>query len=381
MKIIGIHDGHDCSAALMVDGKIIYAAQEERFSRLKGDYGFPKKAIEDLFKFSKLKPKDIDLVAIGSLTLNPVLLKLKRNAQFSVADWIYEQEKFWIPKIFKKKKINYWKIFKNRIKKFDKYYNYNNKSLNSYMNKSDMQKFRLQRLESIAKYLKIEEKKIKFILHEDCHTHYSYYFFPKRENGIAITSEGIGDYSNGSVSVIKRDKFTLKSYNRDNHLGHIYQYITLLLGMKPGNHEYKVMGLAPYASNYEINKCYKIFDKILKIKGLNIVFDKKPKDLFFHFKEKFKNCRFDGIAGALQKFLEKKLTDWFVVCNKKLKLNTFYFSGGVAQNIKAALHLSKLKEVKTYLFHLQQEIRQSLLEPVIMLQLTILKLKKNVFFP
>ena len=116
--------------------------------------------------------------------------------------------------------------------------------------------------------------------------------------------------------------------------------------MKPGNHEYKVMGLAPYASNYEINKCYKIFDKIQKLRGLNIVFDKKRKDLFFHFKEKFKNCRFDGIAGALQKFLEKKLTDWFVVCNKKLKLNTFYFSGGVAQNIKAALHLSKLKEVK-----------------------------------
>ena len=110
-----------------------------------------------------------------------------------------------------------------------------------------------------------------------------------------------------------------------------------------------VMGLAPYASNYEINKCYKIFDKILKINGLNIVFDKKPKDLFFHFKKKFKNCRFDGIAGALQKFLEKKLSDWFKACNTRLKFNSFYFSGGVAQNIKAALHLSKLKEVKNIL--------------------------------
>ena len=44
MKIIGIHDGHDASVALMVDGKIIFAAQEERFSRLKGDYGFPQKS-------------------------------------------------------------------------------------------------------------------------------------------------------------------------------------------------------------------------------------------------------------------------------------------------------------------------------------------------
>ena len=110
MKIIGIHDGHDASVALMVDGKIIFAAQEERFSRLKGDYGFPKRAVEEMFKFSGLKPSEIDLVTVGSFNLNPVLLKLKRNAQFSVADWIDEQENFGSLKYFSIKNINYWKI-------------------------------------------------------------------------------------------------------------------------------------------------------------------------------------------------------------------------------------------------------------------------------
>ena len=56
--------------------------------------------------------------------------------------------------------------------------------------------------------------------------------FPDRKDGIAITSEGIGDYSNGSVSTVKKNKFNLISFNKENHLGHIYQYITLLLGMK-----------------------------------------------------------------------------------------------------------------------------------------------------
>ena len=116
MNIIGIHDGHDCSIALMVNGKIVYAAQEERFSRLKGDYGFPKKAAEDLFKFSKLKPKDIDLVAVGTFNLNPALLKLKRNAQFSVADWVFEQEKFWKPKSFIIKKLIIGKYLKPELK-------------------------------------------------------------------------------------------------------------------------------------------------------------------------------------------------------------------------------------------------------------------------
>ncbi len=346
MNIIGIHDGHDCSIALISNGKIVYASQEERFSRLKGDYGFPKKASNDLFKFSGLKPKDIDLVIVGSKKLNPVLLKIKRNANFTVNDWIYEQDKFWKPKIFYKKNINYWNVFKKRIKNYDKYYNYGKFVNNGYMNVSNMNSFQLERLNSISKHLNISKNKIKFALHEDCHKFYSYYFFSERKNGISITAEGIGDYSNGSVSIIKNNKFFLKSYNTQNHLGHIFQYITLLLGMKPGNHEYKVMGLAPYASNYEINKCYKFFDEILKVKGLNLVFNKKPKDLFFHFKEKLKNCRFDGIAGAVQKFLEKKLEIWFNTCGKKLNSQIFYFAGGVAQNIKAGLYLSKLKYIK-----------------------------------
>ena len=206
MKIIGIHDGHDASVALMVDGKIIFAAQEERFSRLKGDYGFPKRAVEEMFKFSGLKPSEIDLVTVGSFNLNPVLLKLKRNAQFSVADWIDEQEKFWKPKIFFNKNINYWKIFRKRFKKFDKYYNYKN-FLKGYMNSNELKRFRFERLNSISKHLRIKKNKIKFVLHEDCHKYYSFYFFSERKDGIAITSEGIGDYSNGSVSTVKKINF------------------------------------------------------------------------------------------------------------------------------------------------------------------------------
>ena len=101
--------------------------------------------------------------------------------------------------------------------------------------------------------------------------------------------------------------------------------MTLLLGMKPSQHEYKVMGMAPYANKFEINKCLKVFMDVLKVKKLNIVYKKKPKDLFFYFKEKFIACRFDGIAGAVQIFLEKMLLKWFDSCSKILKKKTFYF--------------------------------------------------------
>ena len=105
------------------------------------------------------------------------------------------------------------------------------------------------------------------------------------------------------------------------------------------------MGLAPYASEYDVNKCYKIFSDILTVKNLDVVYKNKPEDLYFHFKEKFKYSRFDGIAGGLQKFLEVILERWFEQIVKKTKVRNIYFSGGVAQNIKAGLYLSKNKKI------------------------------------
>lgn len=345
MIILGINEGHEASAALMIDGKIVSANQEERFSKIKCDYGLPLKAISECLKSSKVLAQDIDEVAVASQLLNPVLIRLKRNANFSIEDNIEEQEKFWKPYILYKKKVDYWKIFRNKKFIFDKYYNFKNIS-NAYHDNKDMIKFRDRRIDAISSYVNVSKDIIKLYVHEECHKNYSFYFFPKREDGLALTCESIGDYSNGSVSDIKKGKFLLKAHTKENRLGHIYKYITLLLGMKPGVHEYKVMGLAPYASSYEINKCYGVFDKILKVSKLNLVHNKKPKDLFFHFKEKLKACRFDGIAGALQNFLENKLLDWFLSCGTILKKDIFYFSGGVAQNIKAGLFLSKNKSVK-----------------------------------
>ena len=71
---------------------------------------------------------------------------------------------------------------------------------------------------------------------------------------------------------------------KKNRIGTLYKMITLLLGMKVSQHEYKVMGLAPYASEYEINKAYKVaFKNLFKVKGYGIFLKKKTKRFFFSF--------------------------------------------------------------------------------------------------
>ena len=80
MIILGIHDGHNASAALIVDGKLVCAIGEERLSRDKHQYGYPEKAIESVLKFGNISPSDIDRVAMATPTLPPAYFYTQRNS-------------------------------------------------------------------------------------------------------------------------------------------------------------------------------------------------------------------------------------------------------------------------------------------------------------
>ena len=105
-------------------------------------------------------------------------------------------------------------------------------------------------------------------------------------------------------------------------LGRIYRYITLLLGMKPAEHEYKVMGLAPYGTEYH-GKNSKFFWKFNSIDGFKIKRNKNLKDIFLQREKSLNAERFDGIAWGLQKFTEQFLTKWINNIIKKRKLITY----------------------------------------------------------
>ena len=118
--------------------------------------------------------------------------------------------------------------------------------------------------------------------------------------------------------------------------------------MRPYHDEYKVMGLAPYATDKEVLKSLKNFKDIFKLTndGLGITYKKKPSDLYYSFKKILKGNRFDGIAGALQITLEKIVTEWLKSVQKITKRNILCYGGGVAMNVKANGKLSEIKGFK-----------------------------------
>lgn len=340
--ILGIQEAHDASASLMIDGEIVAAAQEERFTGLKGCYGYPENAITACLKSAGIDAKQIDEVVLASHNWNPVLTRIQRNANFSVDDWVKEQHEFWKPTLLEGRHVSYYELYKDREDfTYDDSYPMDH-LLKGYMDPEEMSQMSIIRKSTVGSRLGIATEKIRTVTHEDCHTFYAYFGGPLRGEVLSLTSEGIGDYSNGTVSKFSEDGREELAHTSQNHLGHIYQFITLILGMKPSHHEYKLMGLAPYANVKELAKSYRVFENILKVDGLNIVYGEKPKDLYFHFREALEGHRFDGIAGALQRFLEVVLCEWVSNCVVATGLSRVCFSGGVAQNIKACKKVAEL---------------------------------------
>src|SRR5262249_29916179 len=149
MLILGIHDAHDAGAALMIDGRVLAAAQEERFTGLKGDYGYPAHAIAFCLRQASLDAKDIDFVALATHSVNPVLTHIQRNANFSVQDWVTEQEAYWKPRLLEGRSVNYYELFKGRADfVYDDSYPVEG-LLNGYMNPDETQRFAAVRRETI----------------------------------------------------------------------------------------------------------------------------------------------------------------------------------------------------------------------------------------
>ena len=352
MIILGICDSVESHACLLKDGKLVAAISEERLTRIKADAGYPKKSIEKVLEIGQIKPHQIDIVAIAGYDNGLFQSIYKPGALFTIQDWIEQNEKYWKPKLYENKKLGelddflYWK------KKYPKIKNNIYKDLIKRATKKNIRHhtkiFNEVRKKVICNHLKINEKKIKVFRHETCHQYYGLFSQQqKKKNSLILTLEGMGDDSSATISLANKKGIKEIYRTSDAMIGRLYRYITLLLGMKPGQHEYKVMGLAPYGQEYHGKKSLNHFKKFNKISGHKITRNKKLKDVYYSSRSELHGERFDGIAWGLQKFTEDFLKKWTINCIKKFKIKDVILSGGVAQNIKAVKYLQDQKMIKS----------------------------------
>ena len=352
MIILAISDSHESHACILINGKIVSAIAEERLSRLKTDSGYPYKSIEKVIVEAGIKKNEIDLVVLAGEKAGLFHTLLKPSAQFSIQDWIYQNEKYWKPKLIEGKSLSFvddFNLFKNKIPNIKKnpYYELVSE-VKKYPKKNPFKILQKIRKKVISKQLGISSEKIIFIRHEECHQYYGYYSQASfKSNALIFTIEGGGDDSSATISLAKKGKIQEKYKTNKASLGRLYRYITLLLGMKPTQHEYKVMGLAPYGSKFHgeasLNH-FRKYDKVVKDKIIN---QKNFKDVYYSSQKALEGQRFDGIAWGLQNYLEEVLVKWVENNIKKYKIKDVILSGGVAQNIKAMQALINSKNINS----------------------------------
>lgn len=347
MNILGLYWGLCSTAALFQEHDLTSAVSEERFSRLKNDDAFPLKSINYCLSSLPGGSMDLDGIAIASYTQG-YWYSLKRKARWSIDDYVKEQREYWYPVLIEGKKVLPADFLRDHIDTNQYPESFWQASLsNSELVETFDEK---QRANIVSKAVGVDTSKIHLIEHHRCHAYYAYYANQFRSRPVlALTIDGWGDGCNATINIFdETGKYKRVYTSKEANIGRIYRYITLLLGMKPNEHEYKVMGLAPYAKESVAKKAYEVFKSTLYVDGIDFKWHEKPTDSYFWFKDKLEGCRFDGIAAGMQRWVEELLCDWVGNAVKEFGIKDVVLSGGVAMNIKANGEIAKLDEIDRF---------------------------------
>ncbi len=341
--ILGIHIGHSTSICLMQDGKIIASVQEEKFNHIKNAGGFPKQSIDWLLRAYSLAPEQFDAVAVGSHAIIPFPIESSKPPELP---GMAEHERGSVS-------------FPTRVWRHIDYKHQNMRKLffPLVVNKRETS-FKAGR-ELLKKMLKsiygIPFEKVHFHKHHTCHAYAAYYGLLAPEaakQAAVITIDGEGDYESATVSAASEEggnaRLTqIASTPFYKSLGYVYSQTTQFLGMKALEHEYKVMGLAPYAKNYFKATYERLFKPLIGVDEKTLEFTCKfPLNRTLDYLKENATCeRFDNIAAAVQHLAEEVTTKLVAASLKKTNANSIYLGGGVFMNVKLNLKLAEMEQV------------------------------------
>lgn len=344
MYILGIHQAHNATACLLKDGQIISACSEERFTRQKNQFGLPLQAINFCLDFARIKPADLDLAVISGSTWPNYVASLETAKETKKLPY-----KFFLA--LRKIHINIHLVLLFLeyklpwLKGLDYFFN---RSLQKLM----CQLFYPKTVNLLAKKIGIPKNRFLIMDHHLSHALAALYGspFPQQQKKVLVfTCDGAGDGQSATISIYQKGHLKKVVSNSDkNSLGALYAGITQFLGMKPLEHEYKLMGLAPYAPPDGVAKAYKIMQSYIRFEPRSLTFLNRymPDVLWYVFPKELLYLRFDYIAGAIQKLTEDLLLQWIKAAIKKYKIHTICCGGGVFMNVKANLKISQLPGVK-----------------------------------
>ena len=247
MYTVSICDGHNASVALSQNGKVIFAISEERLTRKKNYFGWPS------FSLSHINEKYVPLSEVENVVMY----------REDVTDYLA----FLLPEHIQSKILReFWKSSVSRL----------SLKLRKFCNNKVFKKLLIN---YYSKKLNIDRDRLLLLNHHKSHAYAAFSEIDLNDQWLHFVLDAEGDGISASVLSQKNNGLVfLSKSDRHNSFGHFYAQITRFLGMKPNQHEFKVMGLEPYAdrSSRGFQSCYKKFADLIYIHKGKIRFKISP---------------------------------------------------------------------------------------------------------
>tara|TARA_B110000259_G_C14013473_1_gene400421 strand:+ start:732 stop:2552 length:1821 start_codon:yes stop_codon:yes gene_type:complete len=297
MNILGISAFyHDSSATLLVDGNIIAAVEEERFTRIKHDKSFPFNSINYCLTKANLSINDIDCVGY----YEKPLLKFSRIISSYISHFPFGFNSYF-------RSMPHWLANNSNIKnKIKNNLNYNGE--------------------------------IIMPSHHMSHMSSAYYPSPFLDSAI-ISMDGVGEWSSLAIGIGENNHIEmLDTINFPHSLGLLYSAFTLYCGFKVNSGEYKLMGLAPYGEPYYVNK---IFNNLIDLKDDGSF--KINMDYFdYSLNENMINEKFNELFGQKPRKAEDDITPFYMNIASSIQKVTESIILKITQHVKNLTNKSNL---------------------------------------
>ena len=328
MIVLGITETHCATAAVLRDGEIVGCASEERFSRIKNDAGYPRQAVDALLRELGLRPADVDLVALAG---REAYARDWMNRVLHDAD--YARGYYGVTLEPRGAGLG------RRARKLGARLGL----AHSARGKTTLTS--AERIAFVTDHLGIARDRIVTLDHHTCHAASAYFGSPfQGADALVLTNDNSGDGLcatawRASGTTLERREATPSA---PGSLGSLYSFVTLLLGMTFGEHEYKVMGLAPYADAQATERAAAALREVFDLtEGDPCLFAWKQRGpRYRQLLEATLGLRFDAVAGGTQALLEEALVRWTRLMRARHGGERLALGGGVFMNVKANMLLA-----------------------------------------
>ena len=312
MYVLGVWDGHDSGAALIEDNKIVYAANEERFTRRKLEVRFPSNSIAAALRYAGLRPADIEAVSFPTTELTKTISRVFPS----------QKERYYM---FRRRKM-----LRPRLESLMHYAKYGMTSIGVLPGCREISRAAVSRE---LRHLGFGDFRLYDVDHHESHAATAA-FTSGYKDVLVVTLDGLGDGLSGSVSTLENGELRRRSaIGARDSIGIFYEQVTNILGMRELEDEGKVMAMADFSYPFDLedNKLRDFFrvedSKIIAKYGPIAQYDMLNRIAWGTPKEQF--------AYMAQQLLESVFWKFFSNLHKKYGFDNLALAGGIFSNVKA----------------------------------------------